>query len=322
MAIHMKVENLNKYIKTTDEYIELGGKDVMFPTAISLHDQPMIDGVPVIRYVHDFAVALRKAMPGVMFGYEEGLRASGIGMSELAVYYPGQEYALGYVGHGDYSVSGSNNVYVVYSRKVTNGKINPNRRQHHMLQSESIDRAVKNAKRVLLPYTNPEVANLSMHEFGDNVRMVVEEAESEANAYVRKCRDEGVLARELRNLISLGVQFVTPEFQNAAAQFLTAEAEARGKKAHLQGAYFVRMYERFDGMYADVLTYDRTVKDANRWSTKRATPVDSVTLKAEDIPEDVQMKIATLSMMDVGTYVPLVGYKASSTTFWVERSAA
>jgi len=322
MAIHMKVENLNKYIKTTDDYIELGGKDVMFPTAISLHDQPMIDGVPVIRYVHDFAVALRKAMPGVMFGYEEVLRTSGIGMSELAVYYPGQEYALGYIGHGDYSISGSNSVYVVYSRKVTNGKIHPNRRQHYMLQSESLDRSVKNAKRVLLPYTNPEVANLSMHEFGDNVRGVVDEAESEANAYVHKCRHEGVLARELRNLISLGVQFVTPEFQNAAAQFLTAEAEARNKRAHLQGAYFIRMYERFDGMYADVLTYDRTVKDANRWSARRATPVDSVTLKAEDIPEDVQMKIATLSMMDVGTYVPLVGYKPSSTTFWVERSAA
>lgn len=322
MALHIKVEDLNKHIKTTDEHIELSGKDVMFPTRISLHDQPMIDGVPVNRYVHDFAAALRKSMPGVMFGYEEGLRTSGIGMTELAVYYPGQEYALGYIGHGDYSVSGSNSVYVVYSRKVTNGKIHPNRRQHYMLQSESIDRAVKNAKRVLLPYTNPEVANLSMPEFGDSVRDVVSEAEAEANAYVRKCRDEDVLTRELRNLIGQGVQFVTPEFQNAAAQFLTAEAEARDKKAHLQGAYFIRMYERFDGMYADVLTYDRTVKDAGRWSSRRATPLDSVTLKAEDIPEDVQMKIATLSMMDVGTYVPLVGYKASATTFWVERSAA
>lgn len=324
MAIHMKVENLNKYIKTTDEYIEISGEGALYPTRVSIDNkQAVIDGVPVDRYMHVFAGALRKAMPGVMFGHYDDLRGcSPLGMTELAVYYPGQEYALGFIGHGDYSISGSNSVYVVYSRKVTNGKIHPNRKQHHMLQSESIDRAVKNAKRVLLPYTNPEVANLSMPEFGDNVRAVVHEAESEADAYVRKCRDEGVLARELRNLISLGVQFVTPEFQNAAAQFLTAEAEARDKKAHLQGAYFIRMYERFDGMYADVLTYDRTVRDAAQWSSRRATPVDSVTLKAEDIPEDVQMKIATLSMMDVETYVPLVGYKASSTTFWVERSAA
>lgn len=324
MAIHLKVESINKYVKTTDTYIEISGEGVLFPTQVSIDDrQAVIDGVPVNRYMYDFAVALRKAMPGVKFGHHDDLRGcSPLGMNELAVYYPGQEYALGYIGHGDYSLSGSNNVYIVYSRKVTNGKINPRHRQHYMLQTESLDRAVKNAKRALLPYTNPEVANLSMPEFGDSVRDVISEAEAEANAYIRECRDEAVLARELRNLISLGVQFVTPEFSAAAAQFLTAEAEARDKKAHLQGAYFVRMYERFDGMYADVLTYDRTVKDANRWSSKRATPVDSVTLKAEDIPEDVQMKIATLSMMDVGTYVPLVGYKASSTTFWVERSAA
>jgi hypothetical protein len=323
MTTHIKVETLNNCIKVLDEHIEIGGPNVLYPSKVSRQGQLMMDGVPVNRHMHDFAEALRKAMPGVKFGHDDALRGSSVvGMSELAVYYPGQEYALGYIGHGDYSLTGSNCVYIVYSRKVANGKIRPGQRQHYMLQSESLDKAVKNAKRALLPYTNEEVANLSITDFGTHVRDLVEEADGEARAYVRKCRDEDVLAKELRNLISLGVQFVTPEFQAAATQFLTAEAEARDKKAHLQGAYFIRMYERFDGMYADVLTYDRKVKDASRWSTIKPSPTESVTLKAEDIPEDVQMKIATLSMMDAETYVPLVGYKASATTFWIERSAA
>ena len=320
-AINKRVEDLNKHVKTTETHIELGGKDVMFPGRIEIGTTLTIDGLPVNRHLHDFAEALRKAMPGVKFGYDEGLRTSSLGLSELWVYYPGQEYALGYIGHGDYALSGINTVYIVYSRKVTNGKIGDRHKQHRMLQTEKLETAVKNAKRALLPYTNQEVAERSMGQFAKNIREVVDEAESEARAYVNKCRDLDVLTRELRNLIGQGVQFVTPEFQAAATQFLTAEAEARDKKAHLQGAYFIRTYERFDGMYADVLTYDRKVKEVFDWSTK-PSPVESVTLKAEDIPEDVQMKIATLSMMDTDTYVPLVGFKASSTSFWVEREAA
>lgn len=319
--IHRRVEDLNKHVKTTETHIELSGDDVMFPTRVEIGTTLTVDGLPVNRHIHDFAEALRKAMPGVKFGYHESLRASSLGLAELWVYYPGHEYALGYIGHGDYSLSGSNSVYIVYSRKVTNGKINARHKQHHMLQSEKLETAVKNARRALLPYTNQEVAERSMGVFSGNVREMIEEATKEAQAYVDKCRVHDVITRELRNLIGQGVQFVTPEFQNAATQFLTAEAEARDKKSHLQGAYFIRMYERFDGMYADVLTYDRKVKDVFDWTTK-PSPVDSVTLKAENIPEDVQMKIATLSMMDAGTYVPLVGFKASSTSFWIEREAA
>lgn len=320
-VIHRQVEDLNKYIKTTETHIELGGEDVLIPNRVEIGTTPMIDGLPVNRHLYDFAEALRKAMPGVKFGYHESLRTSSLGLCELWVYYPGQEYALGYVGHGDYALNSINTVYVVYSRKVSNGKIRDRHKQHRMLQSEKMETAVKNAKRVLLPYTNQEVAERSMGKFAMNIREVVEEATKEAQAYVDKCRVHDVITRELRNLIGQGVQFVTPEFQNAAAQFLTAEAEARDKKAHLQGAYFIRMYERFDGMYADVLTYDRRVKEVFDWSSK-PSPADIVTLKVEDIPEDVQMKVATLSMMDAETYVPLVGFKASSTSFWVEREAA
>jgi hypothetical protein len=190
-----------------------------------------------------------------------------------------------------------------------------------MLQSKDMDKAVKNAKRALLPYTMQEIADRSINNFAENTRAVVAEAESEAKGYIRKCRDEDVMEKELRNLIGLGVQFVTPEFQAAATQFLAAEAEAREKKNHMQGAYFIRLYERFNGMHADVLTYDRNVKSANKYGGK-VEPIDLKTLKADELPEDVQMKIATLSMMDSDTYVPMVGLKASATSFWVERGAA
>lgn len=319
MAIHQKVESLNVLlVPRGDEVVittEHGGDWVY--SAEKGHK--FIDGVPVIQQVYEFACALRKAMPGVKFGHSSDNRISLGGASEVWVYYPGQEYALGYIGFGDYAINTINNVYAVYSRKVSNPKIRTGKRQHHILQTSDMARAVKNARKVFIPYTMIEIAKQSCEMFGECLRSVVEEAESEVNGYINKCRNADVINRELRNLISLGVQFVTPEFQAAAAQFLTAEAEARSKKAHLQGAYFIRTYERFDGMYADVLTYDRKIKDAHRWT--HVAPIETTTIKVDDIPEDVQMKIATLSMMDAETYVPLVGYRSSNSTFWVERGS-
>ena len=320
MAIHQLVEVLNTIITETETEIKIDGH-IPFDKANVL--VRVIDGVPVNSIMYNYATALRKAMPGVKFGCEVGLNWSkNTGFHELWVYYPGQEYALGYIGHGNYSVTEANSVFIVYSRKVANGKINPNRKQHYMLQSANMDKAIKNAKRVLMPYTNQEVANQSITVFASNLREVVDEAASEANAYIRKCRDDEVITKELRNLIGLGVKFVTSEFQAAASQFLTAEAEAREKKTRLQGAYFIRMYERFDGMHADILTFDRTIKDVGPWSSKGRQPVEQITLRSEDLPEDIQMKIATLSMMDVETYVPLVGLKVTATSFWIEREVA
>lgn len=321
MTVHQRIDLLNRELTETETAVILKLEGTLFPAEFPKATSNILDGVPMTTPLYQFALALRRAMPGVKFGYDwTTLRgvADG-GLPEVWVYYPNQEYALGYIGYGDYAINETNTVYAVYSRKVAHKKIQNRHRQHHMMQSKDIDKAVKNAKRVLLPYTMQEVANRSINDFAENTRAVVTEAESEAKGYIRKCRDEDVMEKELRNLIGLGVQFATPEFQAAATHFLTAEAEARDKKAHLQGAYFIRLYERFNGMHADILTYDRKVKGASKYSAT-PEPVESTTVKADELPEDVQMKIATLSMMDVDTYVPMVGHKASATSFWIERS--
>lgn len=323
MAVHQRIDMLNRELFEDETSVTLKLDGTLFPAVFPKATSNILDGVPMTTPLYQFAFALRRAMPGVKFGYDWGtLRgvADG-GLTEVWVYYPNQEYALGYIGHGDYAINENNTVYAVYSRKVSHKKIQNRHRQHHMLQSKDMDKAVKNAKRALLPYTMQEIADRSINNFAENTRAVVTEAESEAKGYIRKCRDEDVMEKELRNLIGLGVQFVTPEFQAAATQFLAAEAEAREKKNHMQGAYFIRLYERFNGMHADVLTYDRNVKSANKYGGK-VEPIDLKTLKADELPEDVQMKIATLSMMDSDTYVPMVGLKASATSFWVERGAA
>lgn len=306
MLIHMKVEDLKNETYEPSEA-----------------EAACVDGIPVSQRVYDFAMALRKAMPGVKFGIcDSSLNIEKSGKNELWVYYPGHEYCLGFIGHGDYSINEVNNVYAVYSRKVANRKINLRHKQHNMLQSANMDKAIKNAKRALLPYTNQEIATQSITTFAASLREVVSEAENEALAYIHKCRNDEVMIRELRHLIALDVKFVTPEFQAAATQFLTSEAEAREKKTRLHGAYFVRMYERPNGTHVDILTFSRTIREVSSWNNKHQQPVEQTTLQLENLPKDIELKIATLSMMDVGTYVPLVGLKASTTSFWIERETA
>lgn len=295
-----------------------------FPT-YTLPDswEHVIDGIPVTPKLFQYANNLRKVMPNVKFAHSDNLAASDKGVSEVWVYYPNQEYALGYIGHGVYAVKNkyeADPVYIVYSRKVKNQKIHDNRPQHHMLQTEKVDRAVKNASKVLLPYTNQEIAEASIYDFSQSIREVVHDAEREASGYIKRCGSYDVLEPEMRNLISLGVKFVTAEFQAAATQFLTAEAELRAKQSRLKGAYFLRVYEKFGSTHVDILTYDSKIRAVSKYgSPKFIVPLSTTTLKMEDVPSDIQMKVATLSMMDDETYVPMVGMRVTPTSYWVER---
>jgi hypothetical protein len=120
--------------------------------------------------------------------------------------------------------------------------------------------------------------------------------------------------REMRNLIAQNTMFVTEEFQRAAAGFIQAEEEwnnVRNKPIH---GYFV--YVRMVGEEQWVDIVDAT--DAQAFNYVEHCPVTS--MPVSDVPEDIQGKVAVLSMGQVGQYMQGVGVRTSEKSFWLERT--
>jgi hypothetical protein len=289
-----------------------------------------VDGLPVSRPLMEFAQQLRRKLPTVKFGVVELPRSrqrafvqtittgSSIPVvCELVVYRPNDEYALGTICYADLMDSSTSRwVYGVGSRKVNNGKMREDNWRRQYLMTTNIDKAVSNACKNLIRFSLTEIADESYRNFKYRLTEAADAVVGEAERFVSSCCNSRVIDTELRNLIRLGVEFVTPEFKAAAAQFLAADAQAAAVKAQRVGAYFIQLREDrvHEGMVADVLTYGMDVK-----RNRAQTPSETALLKDCDLPEDVQRSIAMLSMMSAETYVPGVGMKVSERTFWLER---
>lgn len=285
-----------------------------------------LDGVPVIKKLYDFATELRKQCPNYKFGsvsYHHSanvvLGTASRAFTRLAVYVDTCEYVLGQIGYGDFYVGNETNTetYMVYSRTIKNKKIHPHRQQHSMLLSVDMARGVKNAAKSLRIYTTRDIASLSADDFGTNLRSARNDTVQEANKFVSRIT-QNVMMTELRHLIRSGVEFVTPEFKDAAANFMAADEEAQKAKNTKYGGYFVvftKTGPNRDVLQASVLTYAKGLDDYDA----NPTPESETVMPAADLPEDIQAKIAVLSM-SAGAFVPGVGMSVSDTSYWIERA--
>lgn len=285
-----------------------------------------IDGVPVIKKLYDFATELRKQCPNYKFGAVSYHHSANVALGtasraffRIAVYVDTCEYVLGQIGYDDFYIGNdtkNTNTYMVYSRTIKNKKIHQNRDQHSMLLSVDMARGVKNAAKSLRIYTLREIANLSADDFGTNLRSNRNDTVQEAHKFVSRITTN-VMMTELRHLIRSGVEFVTPEFKDAAANFMAADEEAQKAKNTKYGGYFVvftKTGPNRDVLQASVLTYAKGLDEY-----LNPTPESETVMPAADLPDDIQAKIAVLSM-SAGSFVPGVGMSVSDTSYWIERA--
>jgi hypothetical protein len=284
-----------------------------------------IDGLPVVKKLYDFATELRKQCPNYKFGAVNYHHSTNIALGtasraffRIAVYVDTCEYVLGQIGYGDFYLSDDTNTctYMVYSRTIKNKKIHNFREQHSMLLSVDMVRGVKNAAKSLRIYPLREIANLSADDFGTNLRSARNDTVQEAHKFVSRITSN-VMMTELRHLIRSGVGFVTPEFKDAAANFMAADEEAQKAKNTKYGGYFVvftKTGPNRDVLQASVLTYAKGLEEHCN-----PTPESETVMPAADLPDDIQAKIAVLSM-SAGSFVPGVGMSVSDTSYWIERA--
>lgn len=318
---HMKVSRLlaetEKYITNHNNSISTTSEE---ERAHRMRVTRTVDGVPDVSVtLATFCEAISRELRGIKFafarrGNKTVFDGSVAKMQTLWAYYPGDEYAVGLVGHADFAVSGTgDDKYCVYSRKIKNEKFADHRDQYHMAMSDSLDRAVKSAKKSLRRYSVTEVAEMTLGEFQSKLTSVTWKMQSEMSDARKTLFDHPSLDAELRSMVISDYQFNCPLLANAVRDYLAKKDEYAERGNIPAHGWFVVVRDEFGHQVFDVIeAYD--IKRAShvgstQWATK--------TLLPNDVPEELSGKLAALSMLTDDNYVEGLGMRVSPTTYWV-----
>jgi hypothetical protein len=277
---------------------------------ISLED--LTHGAETHSHLAMFASEVAKAMPHVKFA------RVGSGSTRLHVYIPSHEYTLGQIGRGDFAINGSSFTYMVFSRNIKNGKVTKWRDQYNMVTTEDLKRATKNALKYLTPMSCVEIARESYDEFRDGLSSAITRVKDDFSKLSSACMVRKTFEAEFRNLLAQNVTFITPEFQNAAAHFVSAATDAQAAAMRKVGALFIRIRNMgaVDEGMAEIITFSQNLIDM--YTMPNRSDVAPVLMKMSALSDELQAKLATLSMMPLNTYAEGLGVKAADNLYWVE----
>jgi hypothetical protein len=214
----------------------------------------------------------------------------------------GDTYAMARIGYADYSVGDTALFkFMVESRTIKNEKYKDSRDEYHMVLTDTLDRAVKNASKHMRRYSPLEVATISY----DKLRLPKIEAGSNLYGAKRAVMDHPQLKTELFHLLDLGYSFLSTDLQGMVTNWRKTEAMSMAKPC-----YFITVRLQSDDMMCDVVRL-HSYEDIKQG-------VDpAVVYKMEELPEELAGRVAVLSMFEDNHYVRSIGLRVNSSTFWV-----
>ena len=282
---------------------------------------PHVDGIPVSRELARFCGEIRKVNRHVKFGITESNNSAWEWQNsfrvakELSVYMDGHTYTLMRVGVGDYSTkSNGGSKFMVYARTIENDKFKGDRDQYHMAMAETVERALKNVKKYMRPYSPVECADISYGSIRDKFNNIKYSASSSSSNAREGVTTSGSLRTELFHMLDVGYEFLSEEFRNKIVAWREKYNENRVFSDRALHVYYVAVRIDRDEMMCDVIE----VLDAQKVSCiDKGAP--TVTYKMNELPEHIAGNLAALSMVEDGHYVDGVGLRVDSTTFWVQR---
>jgi hypothetical protein len=260
-----------------------------------------------------FMNKVREAFRGVEFILVNNNRAW--------VYYPNEPYPMGYIGYGDFRTEVvGDDTYMVASRTITNDKYASYQDQHHMKMTVNMTTAIRNAKRFLRNFSTREMARANVRDAVSKSQENEGSLGTEYRSAMRGLFDNessqsNRMLTELRNLVDTGHEFVDPAFGSELTAMFKLYDDHKLVKDKPIHCYFVRVYERFGKQTFDVCMVDNLHKGL--WRTDVSTEITRYT---DDLPEDIMGKVSMLAMVENGTYVDDVGYRADEGLFYVVRS--
>jgi hypothetical protein len=286
------------------------------------------DEYPVPEKMIEFLKLLKQQMPRTniypsnllrtdLEYHEDDVRGVAYIVDEFSILMDGSPFDLGRVGFKDYSANGGNNSYGIYSRKISNPKFAEHRDQHNMVMSSDVRKAVKNASKYIVPYTNIELAKAYYSDIQNSVVDVHNKAQGKMHQLSRDIsNDRNSILAEVLHLKKMGVSFKTEVFKRVAEVIEEFMSEAMAEQKRKVQCVFVRFRKIGDDTYADIQEAD----DVRNNSVRLMASSPSATYAMSELPEDIVGSISVLNILNDGQYVAKVGMKIDDFTFWIERN--
>ena len=269
----------------------------------------LIDGLWLYQPCADIVNELRKKHKDLKIGVNRDTRHWGGLLADVVVYREGESYALGRIGYGDVGISTTEFKYYILSRKLRKGRGGWGRWQNYIKASVEMKNVLKLVNSAFVSYAPAEVANMSIDEFTHSIRRDRNAANNLANNAWRAVASE--LGNELRDelcmMVNEGYQFRNHKITERIAAYIEAEANRKEVCSKRLDAYFMIV----GSDKTTVIEYEGMEND-----TKAKTYNE---IKTEDIPFDLQLKLASLQVATPMNYVEDLGMRVSDMTFWVQR---
>lgn len=312
-ALHVKVCDIEYNLEFAKQRLVTNNEDVQRELDRTARE---VDGVPNVYYkLAVFCEELRKHFKGIRFGFRRGHNDSeglgGVRVHSLWAYYPGQEYALGKVGFMSLGKHGDRK-FTVYARTITNSKYRTGRDEFYTAVTEDLNKAVKNAKKYLRPYSTVEIFsqhNLRIAGAMADVKNRMNSAFNEAQSELI-CHDS--FSREMQRLMDSNHEFVDATFKQAVTTYLDALKEKEQRMHAGTAGRFIYIREEAGEQVCDVIHSS----DGHRMTFNNKNTVVT-TIKFAELDEDTAHKIASLSMLENDGFVEGLGMKVNDKMYWV-----
>lgn len=313
-ALHIKVCDIEENLEWFKQRVAEVSPDTQHELDKTTRE---VDGVPNVHHkLADFCEELRKHFRGIRFGYRRGyydadVVANTTRILSLWAYYPGQEYALGKVGFIRLNWK-SEPKYTIYARTITNSKFRTDREEYYTAVTENFDKAIKNAKKYLRPYSTVDIFNRH------NLRIVgeVTNVNNKMNASFNEAQSGLVyhnsFTREMQRLVDSNHDFVDATFKLAVTTYLEALKEKEQRMHAGTAGRFVYIREEAGEQVCDIIDNP----DIRRMTFNSANTTVT-TIKFSELDEDTAHKIASLSMLTNDSFVEGLGMKVNDRTYWV-----
>lgn len=259
---------------------------------------------------------LAKKMPNARFLPCAGDYDSFYQFTKFDVVMDYNPFTLGWIGYGDWSIGhDANPKLTIGSRLIANNKYASHREQYNMVMPQSAAKAVKEARKYLLPYSTRELGKLLYEEirnksglFKDGLREKITDVTKNLGMGW-SLKHEAI--EELKHLKDSGFAFKTNWLSRAMQEIDEAYTAYQEYMQYNPNAIFVRI-EGGDDPMVHLLTVDNVL------NSHAEAPCKLEMLKPEQVPDDIAGKVAVLQTLDNGQYVERVGMRWNEYIFWLE----
>jgi hypothetical protein len=278
------------------------------------------------------AQRVRETFPSCKFADGGGYGMKG---TRLHVYHDTSPACMGWIGYGDFTTSESTkpDKFAVVSRLVSNGSYDYSSWQYNLASTISLDRAAKNARRYLRPYSPEDLAN----SYSRNCAAAYEKEISESRGSVNGryaaitnltsttgtvgglIRNGEALMHELVQLYKGGHIFHHASLHTAVSELVT-EVDIKKDMDNTRETRMSMVCVSPDTSGKQVYTVCNVANIGDAYSHRDTGKfIFSASYTDEDLPAELVGGLSTLSILEDGQYVRGVGYRHNDSIFYVAR---